>query len=167
MYQHLGNETLASYNLWSLLIKAGKECDQLKKAVKDQEFLHNLNQEALETITGFPFLYQCLDETKELEELFKDQTLADRLSSQHIGVLLENSGDVSDQVCILKNFHLFYIRNNNSFESGVCYMFNSLILFVSQGLAFLPKKRMSDFLVNQQFFEYLLQYILKWVLPLF
>ena len=166
MYQHLGNETLASYNLWSLLIKAGKECDQLEKAVKDKEFLHSLNQEALETITGFPLLYDCFDETKELEELFKDQTLVDRMSTYHIGELLENSGDVSEQVCILRIFHLFHIRNNNPLESGVCYMINSPILFVSQGLSFFPEKRMSDSLVNRQSFEYLLQYILKWVLPL-
>ena len=166
MYQHLGNETLASYNFWHLLVKAGKECDQLEKAVKDKEYLHSLNQKALETITGFPLLYDCFDETKELEELFKDQTLVDRMSTYHIGELLENSGDVSDQVCILRIFHLFHIRNNNPLESGVCYMFNSLILFVSQGLWFFPEKRMSDFLENQQSFEYLLQYILKWVLPL-
>ena len=94
----MGNKTLASYHLWGLLIKAGKECDQLEKAVKDKEFLHSLNQEALETITGFPLLYDCLDETKELEELFKDQNLVDRMSTYHIGVLLENSGKVSEQV---------------------------------------------------------------------
>ena len=111
MYQHLGNETLASYNFWRVLIKAGKECDQLEKAVKDKEYLHSLNQKALETITGLPLLYDCFDETKELEELFKDQTLVDRMSTYHIGELLENSGDVSDQVCTLRIFHLFHIRN--------------------------------------------------------
>ena len=166
MYQHLGNETLASYNFWRVLIKAGKECDQLEKAVKDKEYLHSLNQKALETITGLPLLYDCFDETKELEELFKDQTLVDRMSTYHIGELLENSGDVSDQVCILRIFHLFHIRNDNILESVVCYMFNSLILFEPQVLSFFPEKRMSDLLVNQQSFEYLFQYILKWVLPL-
>ena len=117
MYQHLGNETLASYNFWNLLVKAGKECDQLEKAVKDKEFLHSLNQEVLETITGFPLLYECLDETKDLEELFKDQTLVDRMSTNHIGELLEKSGDVSVQVRVLRIFHLFNIRNINHFES--------------------------------------------------
>ena len=117
MYQHLGNETLASYNFWNLLVKAGKECDQLERAVKDKEFLHSLNQEVLETITGFPLLYECLDETKDLEELFKDQTLVDRMSTNHIGELLEKSGDVSVQVRVLRIFHLFNIRNINHFES--------------------------------------------------
>ena len=117
MYRHLGNETLASYNFWNLLVKAGKECDQLEKAVKDKEFLHSLNQEVLETITGFPLLYECLDETKDLEELFKDQTLVDRMSTNHIGELLEKSGDVSVQVRVLRIFHLFNIRNINHFES--------------------------------------------------
>ena len=117
MYQHLGNETLASYNFWRVLIKAGKECDQLEKAVKDKEYLHSLNQKALETITGLPLLYDCFDETKELEELFKDQTLVDRMSTYHIGELLEKSGDVSVQVRVLRIFHLFNIRNINHFES--------------------------------------------------
>ena len=117
MYQHLGNETLASYNFWNLLVKAGKECDQLERAVKDKEFLHSLTQEVLETITGFPLLYECLDETKDLEELFKDQTLVDRMSTNHIGELLEKSGDVSVQVRVLRIFHLFNIRNINHFES--------------------------------------------------
>ena len=160
----MGSKTLASYHLWRLLSLLGKDCDQLEKAVKDKEFLHSLNQEALEAITGFPFFYDCLEEFKELKELFKDQTLVDRMSTYHIGELLENSGVVSDQVCILRIFHLFHIRNDNPFESGVC--FNSLILIDPQGLSFFPEKRMDDLLVNQQFFEYLLQYILKWVLPL-
>ena len=117
IYKYLGNETLASYHLWRLLSQADKECDQLGKAAKDKEFLHSLNQEALETITRFPFFYDCLEEFEELEELFKDQILVDRMSTQHIGELLEDSGEVSKQVCILRNFHLFHIRNMNHFES--------------------------------------------------
>lgn len=113
----MGNETLASYHLWGLLIQAGKDCDQLKKAVKDKEFLHSLNQEALEAITKFPFFWKCLKENEELEELFKDQTLIDRLSSHHIGELLEHS-DISKQVYILRNLRaqfeiLSYVNEHN------------------------------------------------------
>ena len=129
MYQHLGNETLASYDLWRLLILSGKECGQLGKAVKDKEFLHSLNQEALEAITGFPFFYDCFEEVKELEDLFKDQTLVDRLSTYHIGELIENSGVVSEQVCIFRIFiysTLEILTNLNQLVSGVCSMVNSL-----------------------------------------
>ena len=113
----MGNKTLASHHLWGLLIKAGKDCDQLKKAVKDKEFLHSLNQEALEAITKFPFFWKCLKENEELEELFKDQTLIDRLSSHHIGELLEHS-DISKQVYILRNLRaqfeiLSYVNEHN------------------------------------------------------
>ena len=113
----MGNKTLASYHLWGLLIKAGKECDQLEKAVKDKEFLHSLNQESLEAITKFPFFWKCLKENEKLKELFKDQTLIDRLSSYHIGDLLEHSS-ISKQVYIFRNLRaqfetLSYVYEQN------------------------------------------------------
>ena len=117
----MGNETLASYHLWDLLIKAGKDCDQLKKAVKDKEFLHSLNQEALETITKFPFFWKCLKENEELEELFKDQTLIDRLSSYHIGELLEHS-NISKQVYIFRNLRAQFETLSSVYEQNIVFL---------------------------------------------
>ena len=56
---------------------------------KDKEFMHSISSEALQNLTDLVPIPLCFRKKELLDEVVKDQTLVDRLTSPKIGYLLQ------------------------------------------------------------------------------
>ena len=66
------------------------DCDGMEIILKDEEFMHSISSEALQNLTDLVPIRLCFRKKELLDEVVKDQTLVDRLTSPKIGSLLQH-----------------------------------------------------------------------------